>query len=108
MFVPDREAFLDSSSLKSEARMSALEFERQRAIGTDLSSILARGWRHLLRVRACIAAQFPLRPVAATPVEAIEELAPKVTAAVQPTPMSFDDETSHTVSHPSQGMRMSL
>lgn len=54
VFVPDREAFLDAAGLKSEARMSALEFERQRAMGMDLRSVLARGWRHLLHVHACI------------------------------------------------------
>ena len=52
IFVPDREAFLAAANLKNEARISALEFARQYLLGTDLRSVLARGWRHLLHVRA--------------------------------------------------------
>jgi hypothetical protein len=40
--------------------MSALEFMRQHALGTDLASVMARGWRHLLRVRAHFLAIYPL------------------------------------------------
>ena len=43
VFVPDREAFLAASELRSEARISATEFVRQHALGTDLRSVLARG-----------------------------------------------------------------
>ena len=52
LFVPDRERLLAAAGLKSEARMSALEFARQHALGTDLASVMARGWRHLVQVRA--------------------------------------------------------
>ena len=60
VFVPDREAFLGAGGLRSEARMSALEFMRQHALGTDLASVMARGWRHLMQVRAHFLAQHPL------------------------------------------------
>jgi hypothetical protein len=60
VFVPDRDEFLRAGGLRGEARMSALEFVRQHALGTDLSSVMARGWRHLLWARACFRAQHPL------------------------------------------------
>ena len=63
VFVPDREEFLRAGGLRSEARMSALEFMRQHALGTDLASVMARGWRHLLRVRAHFLAIHPLPEV---------------------------------------------
>lgn len=60
VFVPDQDEFLRAGGLRSEARMSALEFIRQHALGTDLSSVMARGWRHLLRARAYFLVQHPL------------------------------------------------
>ena len=63
VFVPDREEFLRAGGLRSEARMSALEFIRQHTLGTDLASVIARGWRHLLRVRAHFLAIHPLPEV---------------------------------------------
>lgn len=53
VFVQDRAAFLAAAGLRSEARLSAVEFARRHALGTDLRSALARGWRHLLHVRSC-------------------------------------------------------
>jgi len=55
IFVPDRAAFLDAAGLKSEVRMSALEFARQHRLGTGLRATLARGWQHLQHMRAFIA-----------------------------------------------------
>jgi conjugative relaxase-like TrwC/TraI family protein len=52
LFVPDRAAFLEAAGLKGETRMSALEFLRQHALGTNLEAVMARGWRHLIHVRA--------------------------------------------------------
>jgi hypothetical protein len=63
VFVPNREAFLQAGGLRSEARMSALEFMRQQAHGIDLASVMARGWRHLMKVRAHFLALHPV-PVA--------------------------------------------
>ena len=60
VFVPDREVFLSAGGLRSEARMSALELMRQYALGTDLSSVIARGWRHLMQVRAYFLAHNPV------------------------------------------------
>jgi conjugative relaxase-like TrwC/TraI family protein len=57
IFVPDREAFLEAGGLSSEVRMSAMEFMHQYALGTDLASVMARGWRHLMQVRAHFLAQ---------------------------------------------------
>jgi conjugative relaxase-like TrwC/TraI family protein len=57
VFVPDRATFLEAGGLRTEARMSALEFVRQHALGIDLRSVLSRGWRHLLHVRAVFAAR---------------------------------------------------
>ena len=60
VFVSDRDEFLRAGGLRSEARMSASEFMRQHVLGTDLSSVMARGWRHLLRARAYFLAQQPV------------------------------------------------
>ena len=60
IFVPDREAFIHASGLRSEVRMSAMEFMRQHARGTDLGSVMARGWRHLMQVRAHFLGQHPV------------------------------------------------
>ncbi|MBI5768676.1 MAG: relaxase domain-containing protein [Verrucomicrobia bacterium] len=81
VFVPDREAFLDAAGLKSEARMSAMEFVRQHALGTDLRSVMARGWRHLMHVRACFLAVNPQQ----RPGEAAVESEKIVAEAVKPT-----------------------
>ena len=63
IFVPDREAFIHAGGLRSEVRMSAMEFMRQHALATDLASVMARGWRHLTRVRAHFLAQHPVPEV---------------------------------------------
>ncbi|MBI4622646.1 MAG: hypothetical protein HY736_05400 [Verrucomicrobia bacterium] len=91
VFVPDREAFLDAAGLKSEARMSALEFERQREMGMDLRSVLARGWRHLRHVHACIAmhARRP-SPIAAPANEVAASVAIAVAPKVAPLPPAVD------------------
>ena len=60
IFVPDREAFIHAGGLRSEVRMSAMEFMRQHARGTDLGSVMARGWRHLMQVRAHFLGQHPV------------------------------------------------
>ena len=56
VFVPDRDAFLEGAGLRSENRLSATEFVRRQMVGLDLQSLLARGWRHLQRVRKLAAA----------------------------------------------------
>ncbi len=111
VFVPDREAFLDAAGLKSEARMSALEFERQRAMGMDLRSVLARGWRHLRHVHACIAMQVR-RP---SPIDApANEVAVKATVAVSrkvaPRPRALDPNWHHATrpTQRTQGMRIRI
>ncbi len=111
VFVPDRAAFLDAAGLKSEARMSALEFERQRAMALDLRSVLARGWRHLLHVYACVRAQTRRPSVTAAPAT---EIAAKVTAVVSPkvapVPQMVDPFSYPATvrTRPAQGMRMRL
>ncbi len=111
VFVPDREAFLDAAGLKSEARMSALEFERQRVMGMDLRSVLARGWRHLRHVQAC----FPMQVRQPSPIDApANEVAAKmaVTGSTKITsrPPAVDPIRHHATRpmKPTQGMRMSL
>jgi hypothetical protein len=111
VFVSDREAFLDDAGLKSEARMSALEFERQRAIGMDLRSVLTRGWRHLLHVHACSTAPARRQSLIEAPAT---EVAPKgaavVPAKAAPLPQ-VADPISHPVLRPprrAQGVRISL
>jgi hypothetical protein len=74
VFVPDRERFISAAGLGSEARMSAMEFVRRNALGTDLQSVLARGWRHLQRVRNCFLAIHPLTRVPETPLGMPEEV----------------------------------
>ena len=111
VFVPDRAAFLDAIGLKSEARMSALEFERQRAKGMDLRSVLARGWRHLRHVHACIAMQMRRPSLIDAPAN---EVAAKmaVTGSIKITsrPPAVDPTRYHATrpTQPTQGMRMSL
>ncbi|MFZ5496519.1 MAG: MobF family relaxase [Verrucomicrobiota bacterium] len=51
LFVPDREAFLEATRLRSEARMSALEFLRHRSIQPALRPHLLRAWHYLQQVR---------------------------------------------------------
>jgi conjugative relaxase-like TrwC/TraI family protein len=51
VFVPDRDAFLEGAGLRSEKRLSATEFARRQLVGLDLLALLARGWRHLQRIR---------------------------------------------------------
>ncbi|MBI5693761.1 MAG: relaxase domain-containing protein [Verrucomicrobia bacterium] len=51
VFVADREAFLEGVGLRSENRLSAMEFVRRQLVGLDLRALLTRGWRHLQRVR---------------------------------------------------------
>lgn len=109
--MPDPAAFLDAAGLKSEARMSALEFERQRAMALDLRSVLARGWRHLLHVYACVRAQTRRPSVTAAPAT---EIAAKVTAVVSPkvapVPQMVDPFSYPATvrTRPAQGMRMRL
>jgi conjugative relaxase-like TrwC/TraI family protein len=50
IFVPDREAFLDAAGLRSERRISALEFTR--AIRPAIRTHLAYAWSYLEQVRA--------------------------------------------------------
>ena len=109
IFVPDREAFLEATGLKSEARPSAVEFVRQHAFGMDLPSVLARGWRHLLHVHACFAAH--LKPRISSE-ETPETLAPRNVTAPRrsvPKPKQTLPTTSHhteSAPRPSQGVRM--
>jgi conjugative relaxase-like TrwC/TraI family protein len=92
IFVPDREAFLEAAGLRSEERMSALEFERQRAVSTEVTAVMARGWRRLRQVHAAVAA-LPLPPPPEVGVPPVED-APKVAAAVRPVrpPQAGDDD----------------
>ena len=89
VFVADREAFLDAAELRSEVRMSALEFVRQRALGRDLRSVLARGWCQLLRVRAGFVNRASPRPVREAPEETVsvpmrEPVAPSAKITISP------------------------
>ncbi|MDI1251517.1 MAG: AAA family ATPase, partial [Lacunisphaera sp.] len=82
LFVPDRAAFLDAAGLKSEARMSALEFTRQHRLGTGLRATLARGWQHLQHMRAVITG-VSVKPSAENPAP---EIAVKPATSVAPRP----------------------
>jgi hypothetical protein len=111
VFVPDRAAFLDATRLKSEERMSALEFERRRATGMDLRSVLARGWRHLCHVQTCFAASLSRQSSIDAPGG---DAAPKVTAVVRrkiALRSHVTDSVPLHMQHPPhrpQGMRMRL
>ena len=74
VFVPDRERFISAAGLSTEVRMSAMEFVRRNALGTDLQSVLARGWRHLQRVRNCFLAVHPPKRVPEIPLGMPEEV----------------------------------
>ncbi|MEO6245035.1 MAG: hypothetical protein ABIQ12_06335, partial [Opitutaceae bacterium] len=96
VFVPDRAAFLAATELRNETRTSAMEFVRQHALGTDLRSVLARGWRHLLHVRARFTAnpapQDGLRHDRDERITPTIKLAPK--PAVSRRPAEADDHAS--------------
>jgi hypothetical protein len=110
VFVPDREAFLATTGLQSEARTSALEFVRQHALGMDLPSVLARGWRHLMHVRACFV-EYAKPHIKPEPAKK-ETLAPKNTVALRqsaPKPAPLEPSVRRRVvsaPSPSQGVRM--
>ncbi|MEY2881226.1 MAG: ATP-dependent RecD-like helicase, partial [Verrucomicrobiota bacterium] len=110
VFVPDREAFLAATGLKSEARTSAVEFVRQHALGMDLPSVLARGWRHLLHVRACFVAHAQPRIKSEPETKKIlaqqNTVAPRQ-SAIRPAPVE-PSAPRHVLSAPtpSQGVRI--
>jgi hypothetical protein len=114
IYVPDREAFLAATGLKSEARPSAIEFARQHALGMDLSSVLARGWRHILHVRACFVAHVKtsIKPQSESKETVVKRnvVAPRPSAA-KPAPIKIEPEPQvrrHAAFRPrsSQGARM--
>ncbi|MDP3073055.1 MAG: MobF family relaxase [Opitutaceae bacterium] len=109
VFVPDREAFLDAAGLRSEARMSALEFVRQHALGTDLRSVLARGWRHLMHVRACFLAVNPRQRPGETMVKSERIIAEAVTPTVRsPRPPEEDHSPRPVIHHQQAAPRMRM
>ncbi len=117
VFVPDREVFLDAAGLKSEGRMSALEFARRHVIGMDLRSVLARGWHHLLRVRASFANKLSPRPVHEFAEETVsvsvrESVAPTVkvtiTPAESPRPRVEIDERPRVIPAPRHAPRLRI
>ncbi|HRG57069.1 MAG TPA: hypothetical protein PLG56_13570, partial [Lacunisphaera sp.] len=95
IFVPDRTAFLDAAGLKSEARLSAMEFARQHRLGTGLCATLARGWRHLQHMRAVITKIVVKPPAEVT----APEIAINTTVAPQPKP-TLRLQPTHGLGHP--------
>lgn len=93
VFVPDREAFLNATGLKDEARMSALEFVRQHVLGTDLRSVMTRGWRHLMHARAWFRAANPPQRPDEIAVESERTMPEPVTRPVR-NPRPTDDDHS--------------
>ena len=109
LFVPDRERLLAAAGLKSEARMSALEFVRQHALGADLRSVLARGWRHLLHVRTCFLAIHPPRLALESALETARELPELSPRPVRiPRPQPSDDSPRRVVRHQAAAPRMRM
>ena len=109
VFVPDRERLLAAAGLRSEARMSALEFVRQHALATDLQSVLARGWRHLSHVRKCFQEIHPPRQAREIIVETereIPELPPRPVRIPRPQP--DDDSSCRVVRHQPATPRMRM
>lgn len=90
VFVPDREAFLDGAGLRSENRLSATEFVRRQMVGLDLLSLLARGWRHLQRIRQLTAATAgPATPSTVEREYPIEKPTVRQDVAIHPTKGEF-------------------
>ena len=109
VFVPDRERLLAAPGLKSEVRMSALEFVRQHALGTDLRSVLARGWRHLLHVRRCFLAIHPPRLAREITLETERELPELPPRPVRiPRPQVEVDSPRRIVRHQPAAPRMRM
>lgn len=109
VFVPDREAFLDAAGLRSEARMSAMEFMRQRVFGMDLHSVLARGWRHLVHVQAeCVGriAARPPRPTERVTLAPAQQLTATPTVAVRPQVAA--NSPGHSMAAPRPAMRIRM
>jgi conjugative relaxase-like TrwC/TraI family protein len=109
VFVPDRERLLAAAGLKSEVRMSALEFVRQHALGTDLRSVLARGWRHLMHVRKCFLAIHPPRLAREITLETERELPDLPPRPVRiPRPQPADDSPRRVIRHQPAAPRMRM
>lgn len=108
VFVPNRERFISAAGLSTEVRMSAMEFVRRNALGTDLRSVMARGWRHLLQVRNCFLAIHPPKRVPEIPLGMPEEV-----PVPSPRPTQRPKETHHehrVIRHepPAPRMRMGI
>ncbi|MSU52578.1 MAG: hypothetical protein EXS41_04175 [Opitutaceae bacterium] len=109
VFVPDRERLLAAAGLRGEARISALEFVRQHALGTDLRSVLARGWRHLMHVRKCFLAMHPPRLAREITLETEREsleLPPRPVRILRPQPAA--DSPRRVVRHQPAAPRMRM
>ena len=89
--------------------MSALEFVRQHALGTDLRSVLARGWRHLLHVRTCFLAIHPPRLARDSTLETERELPELPPRPVRiPRPQPADYSPRRVVRHQPAAPRMRM
>ena len=109
VFVPDRDAFLNAAGLKGEARMSPLEFVRQHALGTDLRSVMARGWRHLMQVGACFRSGNPRQRRSEIVVESKRTMPQPVTRPVRsPRPADEDDSPRRTIRHHQAAPRLRM
>jgi conjugative relaxase-like TrwC/TraI family protein len=109
VFVPDRDTFLNAAGLKGEARMSALEFVRQHALGTDLRSVMARGWRHVMHVRAYFRSANPRQRRDEIMVDSERTIPEPVTRPVRsPRPADEDDSPSRTIRHHQAAPRMRM
>jgi conjugative relaxase-like TrwC/TraI family protein len=90
VFVPDRDAFLEGAGLPSENRLSATEFARRQLVGMDLLSLLARGWRHLQRIRQLTTATAgPATPRAVEREYPVEKPTVRQAVAIHPTKLEF-------------------
>ncbi|MDI1248575.1 MAG: AAA family ATPase, partial [Lacunisphaera sp.] len=106
IFVPDRAGFLDGVGLKSEARMSAVEFARQHRLGTGLRATLARGWQHLQHMRAVIMG-ISVKPAAEKPAPVIA-VKPAVTFTHRPAALLQPEYSlgHHATPRPETRMRL--
>ncbi|MBP6506421.1 MAG: relaxase domain-containing protein [Opitutaceae bacterium] len=104
IFVPDRTAFLNAAGLRTESRVSAIEFVRKHPIQTGLRATLARGWRHLQHIRALST----IRATAMTPGATQVRPPAAIVAPPKPGVRIVDIDSSPLPEPPRERMRIRL
>lgn len=112
VFVPDREAFREATQLRSEARMSALEFMQHSSIRPALRPMLLRAWHYLQQVRSKVSVYMADHPGARLVEPLAVNVIPVTSLPVKPSARESVAESSssrHSIAEaPHEGTRMRL